>query len=71
MDEKKLRKLIEEKLGNLKEEDIQKIEKYLSEEKKLRRQKIERIKEMIEKGQYNVPPEKVAEKILEYLKKKS
>ena len=69
MDEKKLRKLIEEKLGNLKEEDIQKIEKYLSEEKKLRRQKIEKIKEMIEKGQYNVPPEKVAEKILEYLKK--
>ncbi|WP_036737465.1 flagellar biosynthesis anti-sigma factor FlgM [Persephonella sp. IF05-L8] len=69
MDEKKLKKLIEEKLGHLKEEDIKKIEKYLSEEKKLRRQKIEKIKEMIEKGQYNVPPEKVAEKILEYLKK--
>ncbi|WP_036767819.1 flagellar biosynthesis anti-sigma factor FlgM [Persephonella sp. KM09-Lau-8] len=69
MDEKKLRKLLEEKLGNLSEKELQKIEKYLTEEKNLRRQKIEKIKELIERGEYNVPPEKVAEKLLEYLKK--
>ena len=69
MDEKKLRKLLEEKLGSLSEKELQKIEKYLTEEKNLRRQKIEKIKELIERGEYNVPPEKVAEKILEYLKK--
>lgn len=69
MDEKKLKKLIEEKLSNLSEEEYKKIEKYLKEEKQLHRKKIEKIKELIEKGEYDIPPEKVAEKILEYLKK--
>ncbi|WP_457640153.1 flagellar biosynthesis anti-sigma factor FlgM [Persephonella sp.] len=69
MDEKKIRKLIEERLSGLDEKELKKIKKYLEEEKALRRERIEKLKELIEKGEYNVPPEKVAEKILQFLKK--
>jgi len=34
-----------------------------------RREKIRKLKELIEKGEYDIPPEKVAEKILEFIKK--
>ncbi|SNZ09457.1 anti-sigma-28 factor, FlgM family [Persephonella hydrogeniphila] len=69
MDEKKLKKILEEKLKGLSEEDIEKLEQYLAEEKELRREKIRQLKELIEKGEYEIPPEKVAEKILEFIKK--
>ncbi|WP_457625441.1 flagellar biosynthesis anti-sigma factor FlgM [Persephonella sp.] len=69
MDEKKLKKILEEKLKGLSEEDIEKLEQYLAEEKELRREKIRQLKELIEKGEYDIPPEKVAEKILEFIKK--
>jgi len=46
-------------------------EKYEEkEEQQLRRAKIRRIKELIEKGEYNVSPEEVAEKMLKFLKKR-
>jgi flagellar biosynthesis anti-sigma factor FlgM len=69
LDEKKLKKILEEKLKGLSEEDIEKLEQYLAEEKELRREKIRQLKELIEKGEYDIPPEKVAEKILEFIKK--
>ena len=69
MDEKKLKKILEEKLKGLSEEEIEKVEQYLWEEKELRREKIRKLKELIEKGEYEIPPEKVAEKILEFIKK--
>lgn len=43
-------------------------EENLKEEKKLRKEKIKKIKEMIEKGEYEVPIEEVVEKILKFLK---
>ncbi|NPA58438.1 MAG: flagellar biosynthesis anti-sigma factor FlgM [Aquificae bacterium] len=70
MDEKKIKKILEEKLSSLDEKELKKLKKYLQEEKVSRREKIRRLKELIEKGEYNVPPEKVAEKILEFLKRK-
>ncbi|WP_456401454.1 flagellar biosynthesis anti-sigma factor FlgM [Persephonella sp.] len=66
MDEKKLRRLLEEKLS---EEDLEKLEAYLTEEKLLRMEKIRKIKELIEKGEYDIPAEEVAEKIIEFFKK--
>ncbi len=69
MNEKKLKKILEEKLKGLSEEEIEKVEQYLLEEKELRREKIRKLKELIEKGEYDIPPEKVAEKILEFIKK--
>ncbi|WP_456384607.1 flagellar biosynthesis anti-sigma factor FlgM [Persephonella sp.] len=69
MDEKKVKKILEEKLSDLDEKELEKLKKYLEEEKVLRREKIEKLKELIDRGEYNVPPEKVAEKILEFLKK--
>jgi len=69
VDEKKIKKILEEKLSDLDEKELEKLKKYLEEEKVLRREKIERLKELIDRGEYNVPPEKVAEKILEFLKK--
>jgi len=70
LDEKKIKKILEEKLSSLDEKELKKLKKYLQEEKVSRREKIRRLKELIEKGEYNVPPEKVAEKILEFLKRK-
>jgi len=69
VDEKKVKKILEEKLSDLDEKELEKLKKYLEEEKVLRREKIEKLKELIDRGEYNVPPEKVAEKILEFLKK--
>ena len=69
MDEKKIRKILEEKLSKLDENDLEKLEQFLLEEKLVRRERIKKLKELIEKGEYNVPPEKVAEKILEFIKK--
>ncbi len=66
MDEKKLRKLLEQKLS---EEDLEKLEAYLTEEKLLRMEKIKKIKELIERGEYDIPADEVAEKIIEFFKK--
>ncbi|ACO02988.1 MAG TPA: hypothetical protein DEP48_08430 [Persephonella sp.] len=66
MDEKKLRKLLEQKLS---EEDLEKLEAYLTEEKLLRMEKIRKIKELIERGEYDIPADEVAEKIIEFFKK--
>ncbi|WP_457621234.1 flagellar biosynthesis anti-sigma factor FlgM [Persephonella sp.] len=66
MDEKKLRRLLEQTLS---EEDLEKLEAYLTEEKLLRMEKIRKIKELIEKGEYDIPAEEVAEKIIEFFKK--
>lgn len=54
----------------LKEEKLCEILKMLKEEDAVRKEKIEKIKELIEKGQYNVKPEELAEKILKFLKEK-
>ena len=69
MDEKKIKKILQEALQNLSEEELEKLEQYLQEEKRLRRKKIEKLKQLIERGEYDIPPEKVAEKILEFIKK--
>jgi len=66
LDEKKLRKLLEQKLS---EEDLEKLEAYLTEEKLLRMEKIKKIKELIERGEYDIPADEVAEKIIEFFKK--
>jgi len=66
LDEKKLRKLLEQKLS---EEDLEKLEAYLTEEKLLRMEKIRKIKELIERGEYDIPADEVAEKIIEFFKK--
>ncbi len=69
MDEKKIKKILQEALQNLSDEELEKLEQYLQEEKRLRREKIEKLKQLIERGEYDIPPEKVAEKILEFIKK--
>ncbi|WP_457641567.1 flagellar biosynthesis anti-sigma factor FlgM [Persephonella sp.] len=66
MDKKNLRKLLEEKLSD---KDLEKLEAYLTEEKLLRIEKIQKLKELIERGEYEVPAEEVAEKIIEFFKK--
>ncbi|MCX7759823.1 MAG: flagellar biosynthesis anti-sigma factor FlgM [Hydrogenothermaceae bacterium] len=58
---------IYDKLRNKSLEDILKI---LQEEYNLRQEKLEKIKEMIEKGEYNIPVEDVVEKILKILKER-
>ncbi len=69
VDEKKIKKILQEALQNLSEEDLEKLEQYLQEEKRLRREKIEKLKQLIERGEYDISPEEVAEKILEFIKK--
>jgi len=69
VDEKKIKKILQEALQNLSDEELEKLEQYLQEEKRLRREKIEKLKQLIERGEYDIPPEKVAEKILEFIKK--
>ncbi|MBK3333181.1 flagellar biosynthesis anti-sigma factor FlgM [Persephonella atlantica] len=69
MDKKKIKKILQEALQNLSDEELEKLEQYLQEEKRLRREKIEKLKQLIERGEYDIPPEKVAEKILEFIKK--
>lgn len=56
---------IKEKFRNAKLEDIL---KFFEEEYSLRKEKIEKIKEMIEKGRYEVSVEEVVDKILKFLK---
>lgn len=56
---------IKEKFKNAKQEDIL---KFLEEEYSLRKEKIEKIKKMIEEGRYEVSVEEVVDKILKFLK---
>ncbi|MEJ5172930.1 MAG: flagellar biosynthesis anti-sigma factor FlgM [Hydrogenothermaceae bacterium] len=58
---------IYDKLRNKSLEDILKI---LQEEYNLRQEKLEKIKEMIEKGEYNVSVEEVVDKLLKILKER-
>ncbi|WP_148206391.1 MULTISPECIES: flagellar biosynthesis anti-sigma factor FlgM [Persephonella] len=48
---------------------MEKLEAYLTEEKLLRMEKIRKIKELIERGEYDIPADEVAEKIIEFFKK--
>lgn len=56
---------IEQKIRNAKLEELLKL---LKKEYELREDRVEKIKEMIEKGEYEVPIEEVVEKILKFLK---
>ncbi len=67
MDEKKKEEALEEEKNREEEGES---EKNSKEDSQLRRAKIQRIKEMIERGEYYVSPEEIAEKILEFFKKK-
>lgn len=49
---------------------LYKILNILEKETELRQEKIEKIKELIKKGEYNVPVEEVVEKLLKFLKEK-
>ncbi len=62
---KKLKQFLSQYLP---EEDIKKIEKVLRQKHLEKQEKIRRIKELIERGEYNVSAEEVAEKMLEYFK---
>jgi len=65
----KLREILKKYLSD---EEIEKLERLLSEDEHMkRREKIERIKKLIEEGEYDIPPEKVAEKMLEFFRKNS
>ena len=69
MFKKRLRDILKKYLTD---EEIDKLERMLSEDKYMtRREKINRIKKLIESGEYDVPPEKVAEKMIEFFKKYS
>ncbi len=59
--EEKIRKMAE---GESEHENEEK------EEQILRKAKIRKLKELIERGEYNISPEEVAEKMLEFFKKK-
>lgn len=54
----------------LKEESLYEMLKMLEKETELRKEKIEKIKELIQKGEYNVPVEEVVEKLLKFLKER-
>lgn len=56
--------------NNSNEELLYEILKMLEKETELRKEKIEKIKELIQKGEYNVPVEEVVEKLLKFLKEK-
>ncbi len=64
---KKLKQFLSQYLP---EEDIKKIEKVLRQKHLEKQEKIRRIKELIEKGEYNVSPDEVAKKMLEYFKER-
>ena len=69
MFKKRLRDVLKKYLTD---EEIEKLERMLSEDKYMtRREKINHIKKLIENGEYDVPPEKVAEKMIEFFKKYS
>ncbi len=69
MDEKKKEEALEEEKkikGQPGESEEKNREK---EEDQLRRERIKKIKELIERGEYYVSPEEIAEKMLKFFKK--
>ncbi|MEZ0323142.1 MAG: flagellar biosynthesis anti-sigma factor FlgM [Hydrogenothermaceae bacterium] len=54
----------------LRNKNLEEILKILQKEYNLRQDKLEKIKEMIEKGEYNVPVEEVVDKMLKILKER-
>ncbi len=71
MDEKEKKETYEheEKISNVPEgESEYEIEE--KEEQVLRKAKIKKLKELIERGEYNISPEEIAEKMLEFFKRK-
>ncbi len=70
MDEKKKEETYKEEHKIKTTQEGESEEKYADkEENQLRRAKIQKLKELIEKGEYNVSPEEVAEKMLRFFKK--
>lgn len=55
---------------DLKNRNLDEIMKLLKEEYGLKREKLDEIKNMIERGEYDIPIEELVEKILKFLKEK-
>ncbi|NPA51350.1 MAG: flagellar biosynthesis anti-sigma factor FlgM [Aquificae bacterium] len=67
MAKRKLRKILKKYLSD---KEIEKLEKMFLEDKYMpRSEKLKNIKEKIQRGEYNIPPEELAEKMLEFFKK--
>ncbi len=67
MAKRKLRKILKKYLTD---KEMRKLEKMFLEEKYMPvNEKVMKIKKQIEEGQYNINPEEVAEKMLEFFKK--
>jgi len=70
VDEKKKEEAFKEEKSIKTSPEGESEEKYANkEENPLRRAKIQKLKELIEKGEYKVSPEDIAEKMLEFFKK--
>ncbi len=69
MAKKRLRDILKKYLTD---REIEKLEKMFSEDGYMsRKERINHIKKLIKSGEYNIPAEKVAEKMLEFFKKNS
>ncbi len=67
MDEKKREESYEKE--KIKKQEGESEKNDIKEDSRLRRAKVERIKKLIERGEYNISPEEIAEKMLEFFKK--
>jgi len=67
LDEKKREESYEKE--KIKKQEGESEKNDIKEDSRLRRAKVERIKKLIERGEYNISPEEIAEKMLEFFKK--